>query len=361
MDGMIKRTALLLTLLVAIPACGKKDKDKDKNKPAPPTPKVTTPTPKEPPPGPKMTGQDLAKKYQDCWGWVSAKDWDKFKTCYAADATSEWLDSGMPPMKGADEILDKGAKPFVGAFSDWKGVPQLIMVGGNRVFSIAHSSGTHDGTLKSPKGDIPKTGKKVGYLVAHGVVFNDKGEATQEWFLQDFGTLMFQLGLAPGPGRAATAKGWAETPEVVIAAETQTADKVPAQVAAFTDAFNKHDETAVDALAADDMAQFIAPMPVDAKGKKAAIANAKWYWTAFPDVTLTVDSVLSAGDYTVAVGSATGTNTGPMPPQVKKPTGKKATVKTIQFAKWKDGKVAAEWVFFNGAALAEQLGLVPPK
>jgi predicted ester cyclase len=359
MDRLMKIAAIAAALLVAAPACGKKDKD-DKKKTGP-TAKTVPDKPAPPPekPTPKLTDADLAKKYQDCWGFLNAKSWDKFKGCYANDAKSEWVDSGMPAMVGSGAIIDN-AKAFLEAFPDWKGTPQLVVAGNGKVFAIAHVSGTHEGTLKSPKGDIPATKKKMGMLVAHGVQFNDKGEASQEWFLQDFGTLMFQLGLAPGPGRAATDKGWTETAEVVVAADAQSADKVPAQETAFLEAFNKHDDKALVPLAADDATQHIAGLPADAKGKAEMLANAKMYWTAFPDVTVTHDSVLSAGDYTVAVGSATGTNSGPMPPAVKKPTGKKVTVKTIEFRKWKDGKVAAEWVFFNGAAMAEQLGLVPP-
>ncbi|HTM21962.1 MAG TPA: ester cyclase, partial [Kofleriaceae bacterium] len=223
MDRLLKLTAIAAALLVVAPACGKKDKDKNKNKPNTTAPKTTSPTtptpPKEPPPAPKMTSQDLAKKYQDCWGFVSAKDWDKFKGCYTADATSEWIDSGMPTLNGIDAIIDQDKK-YMAAFPDWKGMPQLILVGHNKVFSIAVVTGTHEGPLATPAGDIPATHKKMGMLVAHGVVFNDKGEATQEWFLQDFGTMLGQLGLAPKgmPFRAVMDKGWTETPEVVIAA-----------------------------------------------------------------------------------------------------------------------------------------------
>jgi steroid delta-isomerase-like uncharacterized protein len=356
MDRFTKVAALAAALLVAAPACGKKDKDD--NKKAGPTAKTVPDKPappKEPPPPAKKTGQELAKIYQDCWGHVSAKAWDKFKTCYTADATSEWLDSGMPVMNGRDAIIEQGAKPFMTAFPDWKGTPQLIVVGGNKVFSIAHVSGTHEGVLKTPKGDVPATKKKMGLLVAHGVQFNEQGEATKEWFLQDFGTLAGQLGLHKMPVRPAMEKGWTETAEVVIATDEITADKVPDQLTAALDAWNKHDAKAIDGYMSDDFAQYVSGMPGDTKGKKEAAATAQGYWTAFPDVKLTTDSTLSAGDYTVAIGSATGTHKGPLGPL--KATGKTATVKTIQFAKWKDGKMVAEWVFYNNAALMEQLGV----
>ncbi len=355
MDRLMKIAAIAAALLVAAPACGKKDKD-DKKKTGPTAKTVPDKPapPKEPPPPAKKTGQELAKMYQDCWGHVTAKDWDKFKTCFAADAESEWLDSGMPPIKGRDAIVE-GVKQYTAAFPDFGGALQLVLVGDNEIFAIAHVHGTHEGVLKTPKGDVPATKKKIGLLVAHGIQFNDKGEATKEWFLQDFGTLAGQLGLHKMPVRAASDKGWTETPEVVIAADAATANKVPDQLTAALDAWNKHDVKAVEGYMTDDFAQNVSGMPGDTKGKKEAVATAQGYWTAFPDVKLTTDSTLAAGDYTVAIGSATGTHKGALGPI--KATGKTATVKTIQFAKWKDGKMVAEWVFYNNAALMEQLGV----
>src|SRR3954447_6194618 len=43
------------------------------------------------------TAEDQAKRYTECVGLWKAKDWTKFQDCYAKDATSEFVDSGMPP------------------------------------------------------------------------------------------------------------------------------------------------------------------------------------------------------------------------------------------------------------------------
>jgi predicted ester cyclase len=59
-------------------------------------------------------------------------------------------------------------------------------------------SGTHNGTLKSPMGDIPATGRKVkGEFIQ---VFEiDRGLVKRDNLIYDQVQLMTQLGLAPAP------------------------------------------------------------------------------------------------------------------------------------------------------------------
>ncbi len=356
MDRLLKLAAVAAALLVAVPACGKKDKDKDKNKPAPSV--KTDPTPTPPPEPPKVTGEALVKKYQECWAHLNAKHADMFKACYAEDAESELLDSGMDAVKGRDAIVQRHTD-MVSAFSDWKGTPQLIVLSGNQLFAVAHVAGTHDGVLKMPTGEVPATKKKMGMLIGHGVTFNDKGEATREWVAQDMGTFMGQLGLHKMPTRPAMDKGWTETAEVVIASDSQPEKDNLAAFGKQMEAWNAHDAKALEAGIADDAAQHISALPKDAKGKAELVAAAQGYWKAFPDVKVTHDTTVAAGDYVVAVGSATGTNKGAMAPFIKKPTNKSATVKLVQVVKLSGGKMASEWAFYNGAALAMQLGLIP--
>ena len=65
--------------------------------------------------------------------------------------------------------------------------------------------------MKTPMGEMPATGKKVGMQVAHAVHFTDDGKtADKEWFYQDNGELMGQLGVSKAPARAMVDKPFQE-------------------------------------------------------------------------------------------------------------------------------------------------------
>ena len=80
---------------------------------------------------------------------------------------------------------------------------------------------------------------------------------------------------------------------------------------------------------------------------------------AFPDAKLVPLSIWGAGDYVVAVGRFEGTNKGPMAAMgIKKATGKSVSVRYLDIARWEGGKVQEEWLFYNGMAMAGQLGMM---
>jgi predicted ester cyclase len=65
----------------------------------------------------------------------------------------------------------------------------------------------------------------------------------------------------------------------------------------------------------------------------------------------------AAGDYVVFTGTLSGTNTGDMPSAGIKKTGKKVNVHFCEIVKFEGGKQVEDYLFFNGAAFAAQLGL----
>jgi predicted ester cyclase len=80
---------------------------------------------------------------------------------------------------------------------------------------------------------------------------------------------------------------------------------------------------------------------------------------AFPDGALVPASIWGAGDYVVAVGRFQGTNTGPSPMMgIKRATGKAVGVGYLEIARFENGKVKEDWLFYNGMAFASQLGLM---
>src|SRR5205823_2673519 len=98
--------------------------------------------------------------------------------------------------------------------------------------------------------------------------FNPQGEATHEWAFVDGGTMMAQLGVSKMPARKALTKGWAASPEIVIA---KNDDAEKANVATFQtviDAFNAHDAKAFGATLAKDVvwSDLGEPKDLDMKG-----------------------------------------------------------------------------------------------
>lgn len=93
----------------------------------------------------------------------------------------------------------------------------------------------------------------------------------------------------------------------------------------------------------------------------AGLAGAKMVFgafkSAFPDLTFTVDQLVSDGDKIAARWTATGTNTGGL--MGMPPTGKSAVIIGIELYRIADGKVVERWGSFDQLGLMMQLGAVP--
>lgn len=87
---------------------------------------------------------------------------------------------------------------FVTAFPDARVEAKNIFTQGSHVIVEGVFTGTHNGTLTTPMGDIPATGRKVrGEFVQ---IFDvDRGLIKRDALVYDQAQLMAQLGLAPAP------------------------------------------------------------------------------------------------------------------------------------------------------------------
>lgn len=361
----MRKTTLLVTFaaLALAGACGKK---KEATKKAPPTtatptpttPTPTTPTPPPPPPKPvKLEGADLAKRFIDCHAAWSAQEKDKFKDCYAKDATSRFVDSMAPENKGPDAIA-AGAFDFHAAFPDGKTVPQLVLVNGRDVASVLLFTGTNSAPMKMGPQEMPASGKKVGMNLLHMVTFDDANQVTQEWWVMDDGTFGAQLGM-PGAqgGRPVNEKGMEGAPIIVVASGSDVEKANLAGYAKGMDTFNAHDTKAMMADYADDAVESDQSSPADAVGKKAIEDGMKMFVGAFPDGKLTTLKSWAAGDYIVGVSTFTGTNTGNMGKAKK--TGKPVNLTVGEISKIEGSKIKQTWRFYNSYAMAIQLGWAP--
>jgi predicted ester cyclase len=307
-------------------------------------------------PAPKTTAQ-RAQWYQQCWGYFNERLWDRFQACYAATATSEQVGSTPSLSKGRAAVIQT-ARKLVNMWADVRGDLRLVLAHGPHAVSIAMWHGTNTGAIPTPDGkSIPATNKPFGFLMAHMVETDAAGrEAVRDAAYVDEGTLMAQLGLSKAPARGVMTSTPAK-PTVVVAKNDDAEAKNVATVVRLFDSFNRHDLPAADALMADSYVLHEIARPQDLD-KKANDASTLELIQGFPDVKVTATDTWGAGDYVVATGTLSGTNKGAIPSMgVKKATGKPVQLKFLEIFRLENGKIVEDWLFYNGASFAAQLGL----
>jgi steroid delta-isomerase-like uncharacterized protein len=98
-------------------------------------------------------------------------------------------------LKGPQAVKEYNQN-FISAFPDARVEAKNIFTAGGTVIVEGIFTGTHDGTLKTPMGDVPATGRKVkGEYVQIFEV--DRGLVKRNSLMFDQAQLMAQLGLAP--------------------------------------------------------------------------------------------------------------------------------------------------------------------
>lgn len=117
-----------------------------------------------------------------------------------------------------------------------------------------------------------------------------------------------------------------------------------------------------DELLAPSFVGHNAGMP-DLRGIAANKQFIAAYRTAFPDLHMTVEELVTDGDRCVARLTATGTQTGPLAvvpgtPSIP-PTGKRATLQVMVVHHVTDGKVVELWSVSDTMDLMQQLGMLP--
>jgi len=304
-----------------------------------------------------LSPAERAAWYQACWAHFNSKAWDPFKACYADAAESDRVDGGQAIAKNAEEIV-AGVKASTAAFPDMKGANQLILVKGDTLVGISLITGTHTGPLvRSGSPPVPATGKPIGVLEGHVIQVDETGsKVVKEQFYMDSGTMLAQLGLSPAPARPVMSST-AAPPAVVIAAGTPAELSNVASMRAQIAASNSHDAKAIDAFNASDFVYHDMTMPADQTAKES-LASTQEFFKAFPDAKSVPFSVWAAGNYVVVTGRFEGTNKGPMAAMgLKRATNKAVSARYLDITRWESGKIKEEWLFYNGMAVAGQLGL----
>lgn len=128
------------------------------------------------------------------------------------------------------------------------------------------------------------------------------------------------------------------------------------------ESFNEGKLDVIDQVVAPDAQNHDPAMPArlrSLRGPQSQRQTVEMYRAAFPDVRLTVDEVIDAGDKVALRWSAEGTHRGEL--EGLAPTGKRVLVTGISVDHWQDGKIVESWTQWDNLGLARQLGAAPPE
>lgn len=128
-------------------------------------------------------------------------------------------------------------------------------------------------------------------------------------------------------------------------------------------AWNAHDIERSLALYADDVVWQDVGIPQALQGREAVRQYIQGWFTAFPDIQLTVKNRLVTEDQVAGELEWIGTQSGPLQlgegmPALP-PTGRKVTGKGTYFVRVKDNKAVEVHTYPDTAGLMMQLGLMP--
>jgi len=110
--------------------------------------------------------------------------------------------------------------------------------------------------------------------------------------------------------------------------------------------------------------QVVAPDCIDhdpADGQVPGPAGYRFFFsgmrTAFPDISVALETVVQDEDTIAFAYTLTGTQTGPL--GKIPPTGKKVKIRGMQISKFKDGKMVERWGSSDELTLLKQIGVIP--
>ncbi len=141
----------------------------------------------------------IARSFYDRW---NNRDFDGVAALFAPDGELVEVGAGLRLIgpEGAKEL----ARMWADAFPDGSVTVERTFAAGDCVCLEMTGRGTHTGTLRSPGGDIPATGRPVELEGCDVIEVRDGKIASMRSYM-DSGTMLAQLGLLPEPQVAAHA------------------------------------------------------------------------------------------------------------------------------------------------------------
>lgn len=99
--------------------------------------------------------------------------------------------------------------------------------------------------------------------------------------------------------------------------------------------------------------------PGEVNGPQAMRETCRWLLDQFPDLTMTVDMVISEGDMSAALVWAEGTNTGKLNGFLP-PSGRRFRYASTHWFRVRDGQLCEHWATRDDLSAMLQLGVVTP-
>lgn len=234
---------------------------------------------------------------------------------------------------------------------------------GDWTIALARASGTNDGPLIGPKGElVPPTMRTVTYDLMTIVRWNG-GLMMEEFLWTDNPSVYRQLGFLP-------TKPAKDLPDLEMNDYTAPLSTQPGvDSAASNKALAKAAEGALNAGRLDADGLRVSPNVtvyglndegLGLQGYLDAVASLR---TAFPDLALANQQVIAQGDWTATVGRLSGTHEGALllPPYLAQEpvaaTGKRFDLLHYNIARWQDGKIVEMRVNVDTFGILSALGI----
>ncbi len=128
----------------------------------------------------------------------------------------------------------------------------------------------------------------------------------------------------------------------------------------FDSVWNKGDFGVLDTLIAPDADDhsMVGGQPKTEKGSASFRGIVSMFRAAMPDIHLTIDDEIYAGDKVVHRWHLVGTDTGGV--MGMPPSGKRLTFSGTTIVRMRDGQIVERWANVDELGLLQQLGVVPP-
>lgn len=139
---------------------------------------------------------------------------------------------------------------------------------------------------------------------------------------------------------------------------TKTQSPVELIRSAF-EALDRHDLDAMAAIWADDIEERFVPVDVY-RGKEAVRGYFSEVFASLPDFHIEIDRIVGEGETVFVKWRATGTFTG-QPYMGIEATGKPIELEGIDCFTVREGLIRENFVVYDGATWARQIGLLPPQ
>lgn len=120
--------------------------------------------------------------------------------------------------------------------------------------------------------------------------------------------------------------------------------------------WNKGDLSLADQFFTPNYTHHDPATPDFGRGPESEKKRASLYRTAFPDLRLTIENIISEGDTVMARWSCHGTHKGDLGGIA--PTGKRIDLTGVSVARLSGGKLAEGWVSWDALGMLQQLGVV---